>query len=167
MRGKKVNWIISGYHANNGNNAEKWQKVNAVLNELDDAYKWPKLVCMDINTDVEHKKFVEWENTLARRGWEVLKNNDWTRKGKNKQKDTNIDVILIKGIPLGSIQAQAGEYDDLISDHKPITIQIRDQDFHPEQISQRDLIIDKGVLKQSSRFLLQDIIDASNLKEIL
>ena len=132
MRSRKINWVISGYHANNGHNTEKWQKVNAVPNELDDAYKWPKLVCMDINTDVEHKKFIEWEKTLPSRGWEVLKNNDWTRKGKNKQKDTNIDIILTKGIPLGAIHAQAGNYDILISDHKPITIQILDQNLQPE-----------------------------------
>ena len=69
IRGKDINWILGGYHADNGVSATKWEKVNAVINELSDAYKWPKIIYMDINTDVNHKKFKEWENTLNRRNW--------------------------------------------------------------------------------------------------
>ena len=29
------------------------------MNDLNDAYKWPKLLYIDVNTDVEHKKFKE------------------------------------------------------------------------------------------------------------
>ena len=75
MRSKEINWIITGYHADNGVSHTKWDKVNSVLNELNDAYKWPKIVYMDINTDTEHRKFKEWENSLARRGWELYNSN--------------------------------------------------------------------------------------------
>lgn len=39
IRGKDINWILGGYHADNGVSATKWEKVNAVINELSDAYK--------------------------------------------------------------------------------------------------------------------------------
>ena len=96
MRNGNFNWIISGYHADNSNNIEKWDKINAVMNDLNDAYKWPKLLYIDVNTDVEHKKFKEWEATLENRKWKIYKSNNWTRRGKGKQKNTNIDVKIYK-----------------------------------------------------------------------
>ena len=99
MRNKEFNWIISGYHAENGNNIEKWDKINAIMNDLNDAYKWPKILYIDVNTDVEHKKFKDWEITVKDRKWHLYKSSSWTRRGKGRQKNTNIDVILTYDIP--------------------------------------------------------------------
>ena len=94
IKSKNKNWIISGYHADNGNSKQKWNKINSILNDLDDSYQWPKVVYMDINTDVTHKKFIEWEQTLPSKGWNIYKSTVWTREGKGNQANTNIDVVL-------------------------------------------------------------------------
>ena len=78
------------------------------MSDLNDAYKWPKLLYIDVNTDTTHQKFQEWEATLNNRGWNIYKSNDWTRKGKGRQKNTNIDVILTYNIPPDLIKVKIG-----------------------------------------------------------
>ena len=147
MRNENFNWIILGYHADNGNNLEKWDKNNAVMNDLNDAYKWPKLLYIDVNTDVEHKKFKEWEATLENRKWQIYKSNNWTRRGKGKQKNTNIDVILTYDIPPDIIKVRVGEQIEKISDHKPIVVELQDKRFTMENTSKKDEVIDRGLLR--------------------
>ena len=147
MKTRDPNWIISAYHAENGNNKEKWEKVNSTLDNLNDAYKWPKVVYLDINTDVNHQKFKEWESTLPARGWNIHKSNEWTRKGKARQKVTNIDIILTHNVPSDRTVVKTGRFNEIISDHKPIYVDISNLDFISDNILERDLIIDKGKLK--------------------
>jgi len=65
---------------------------------------------------------------------------------------------------MGSIKITAGQHNEKVSDHKPIFVEIENGIYTPDKIMQRDMIIDRGKLKQSSRFLLQDLVDAENLE---
>ena len=63
---------------------------------------------MDINTDITHKKFIEWEETLPSKGWNIHKSPVWTREGKGSQTNTNIDVVLTQKIPPDKITVKVG-----------------------------------------------------------
>ena len=53
--------------------------------------------------------------------------NNWTRKGAGQQKNTNIDIIVTRNIPPDEIRINLLEHDELISDHRPIMIKIKEK----------------------------------------
>ena len=57
-------------------------------------------------------------------GWRVWKNEDWTRKGYGKQKNTNIDIVIYKDIEDLDINIQCYQYDEM-SDHKAVRVNIK------------------------------------------
>ena len=57
---------------------------------------------------------------MKKTGWIIHETSSWTRKGAGKQKDTNIDVVVTRGISEESMQLVQKEHDPNVSDHKPL-----------------------------------------------
>lgn len=53
--------------------------------------------------------------------------NNCTRKGAGQQKNTNIDIIATRNIPPEEILINLLDHDELISDHRPIVIKIKEK----------------------------------------
>lgn len=46
------NIIIAGIQAKNGNTQLKWQEIEDIMWSISKNYKYPKIIMMDINTDI-------------------------------------------------------------------------------------------------------------------
>ena len=65
---------------------------------------------------------------MIRTGWLVHETNKWTRKGAGvNQSDTNIDIVITRGIESKYIEVEQLTHNPAISDHKVIEIVIKDE----------------------------------------
>ena len=55
--GDDIRWIVGGYQAPNGNNKTKWEEVRRTIEDLDDEYKYPKILYIDVNTSIHDDKY--------------------------------------------------------------------------------------------------------------
>ena len=94
----------------NGNNQEKWKDIENYLSYLNEQYIYPKIVYLDINTDIGDRKYKEWKHSTESDGWEIHESQTWTRKGYGKHKDTNIDIVATYNIEKESITLETLEH---------------------------------------------------------
>ena len=100
-------------------------------------------------------------------GWKIHEVQDWTRKGSGEHKNTNIDIILTRDIEEKDIKVSLLEYNENISDHKPIRVTINNKRISKPKKKDKEMIIDKKWLKKTSIECLYNIIDATNMTEIM
>ena len=48
---------MGGIQAPNGNNKNKWEEVKRNIEDLDDEYKYPKILYIDVNTSILDEKY--------------------------------------------------------------------------------------------------------------
>ena len=60
--------ITSAYHTMNGNSKKKWNQVWKYINSINEAYQYPKLIYMDINSDINTQEFKEFERKMVIKG---------------------------------------------------------------------------------------------------
>ena len=84
---------------------------------------------MDINSDTSTEKYLKWMREKLREGWMIYYSEEWTRKGVGGQKHSSIDIIITQRIPKNAISIELLEYDVNLSDHKPIKVQLKTEEF--------------------------------------
>ena len=57
---------------------------------------------------------------LQNEGWNCWTNDEWTRRGYGKQRNSNIDIIIYKGLKKEDIKIRMYEHVQDFSDHKAI-----------------------------------------------
>ena len=51
---------MGGVQAPNGNSKTKWEVVKRTIEDLDDEYKYPKVMYIDVNTSITDDKYRKW-----------------------------------------------------------------------------------------------------------
>jgi len=118
------------------------------LNSRRIQYNIPQIIYVDINADIKTKRYQLWRKETIRMGWKIHEVQDWTRKGSGEHKNTNIDIILTRDIEEKDIKVSLLEYNENISDHKPIRVTINNKRISKPKKKDKEMIIDKKWLKK-------------------
>ena len=83
-------------------------------------------------------------------GWRIHEVEGWTRNGGVKYKNTNIDVIVTRDIQDRDITVTLLDYNENISDHRPIKVNINSRRIKRPKKREVEMIVDKKWLKKTS-----------------
>lgn len=160
------NLVVGAHQAPNEKNMHKWLELEVLLEGLDLEYSYPKIVYVDTNTEVTSRIFERLEEKLGRKNWQVHKCKIWTRKGYGLQKNSNIDVILTKNVDMGRVRIKWLPYQERLSDHRLIQVELLDQNIRSGERLVR-LVRAKKHERWASIRLLEDLLASQNLAEVL
>ena len=81
---EKRRWIIGALHTQNDPRREKWMEIENYLEDLNLQYTEPKIIYIDVNRSIQTKLYIEEKSKWMMKGWKIIENNEWTRKGQGK-----------------------------------------------------------------------------------
>ena len=126
------------------------------LNKIDQQYQCPKIIYIDINTDINHDKYKIFKKEEQMAGWTFHESRMWTRKGYKGQKDTNIDIVITKAVQKDNIEVNWGFLTDC-SDHVPVHVRYYCRDMEKIFDSTLTTVKYKKQMKWKSRELLKEL----------
>ena len=108
------------------------------IDKLDEDYIIPKILYVDVNADIGDIKYLIWKKEQKNKGWNIIESKKWTRKGHANQKDTNIDITMVKQIPMKWIEVEYMRYEKIISDHVGVKVTINNDGFKAAKMKKRE-----------------------------